>query len=199
MCRTENARSSVRKSQREPKCPGSQTNCHGLWLPGLIGSSPLSSRDCPAPKRNAIRGFGLFAQPRTPRLGSFPVTIVAHHLTLCRPYCRYSPCFSIPASGGCSRFAFLPASWGCPISPFPRSSSPVRGAPGSISYLGLGFALIHRFFTPRNQSKSFPFLPSYRTTNCSTASPSDVPPILEPLDSRACNSVSLSSSQLFGH
>jgi len=60
-----------------------------------------------------------------------------------RPECR----------GGCPRFDFLPGSWVCPFlfcAPH-RSPRPVRhaacawvsglGAPGSIFYLGLGFAL----------------------------------------------------------
>jgi len=50
--------------------------------------------------QNAARfaGLALFALPLTLRPSPFPATIVAHRLTVCRPYCRSLPLFPPPAS-----------------------------------------------------------------------------------------------------
>jgi hypothetical protein len=55
------------------------------------------------------------------------------------------------------------------------------------------FSGIERTFIPLHPWESVPPHHSYRTNNCSTASPADVAPVSALLDSRACIPVSLSS------
>ncbi len=59
--------------------------------------------------------------------------------------------------------------------------------------LGVDFSSLRSSLkTEQDQSQPVLVLLSYKNSNCSTANPSDVPPIHESPDSRACNSISLS-------